>query len=122
MAEYSTLLGVAAVSVPVENQGGAGTRDTHWREILFDTEIMTGFLDFGVANPISRMTIRSLFDVGWSVNLGAADAYSLPACFGACLRAPARQAMDAWEVLLDLPGGIQPGGGIPRSGPKKIIR
>ena len=81
--EYSTLLGVPAVSIPVANQGGPGTRDSHWRENVFSTEIMTGFLNFGVTNAISRMTLMSLFDVGWSVNLPAAGAYSLPACAGA---------------------------------------
>ena len=121
--EYSTLLGVPAVSIPVANQGGPGTRDSHWRENVFSTEIMTGFLNFGVTNAISRMTLMSLFDVGWSVNLPAADAYSLPACAGACVRAapPRRQATEEWEVVLDVPGGIQPRGA-PRSGPKRIIR
>ena len=120
--EYSTLLGVPAVSIPVANTGGTGTRDTHWRENVFSTEIMTGFLNQGVTNAISRMTIGSLFDVGWSVDLTAADAYSLPACAGACVRAaPPRHAADEWEVVLDLPGGIQPRGA-PRSGPPRIIR
>ncbi len=28
--------------VPVENDGGPGTADVHWRESVFDTELMTG--------------------------------------------------------------------------------
>lgn len=32
----------------------------------------------GSSNPLSRMTIGSLQDLGYQVNYGAADAYSLP--------------------------------------------
>ncbi len=63
--------------VPVENTGGAGTRDGHWRESVFGNELMTGFLNSG-GNPLSRLTIASLADLGYSVNLGAADGYQLP--------------------------------------------
>ncbi|WP_084542410.1 PKD domain-containing protein [Calidithermus chliarophilus] len=64
-------------NVPVENTGGAGTRDGHWRESVFDNEVMTGYLNSG-ANPLSRLTIGSLQDLGYTVNYGAADPYSLP--------------------------------------------
>ncbi|NIP57464.1 MAG: hypothetical protein GWN39_02575, partial [Thermoplasmata archaeon] len=30
-------------NVPVENDGGAGTADSHWEEEVFKTELMTGF-------------------------------------------------------------------------------
>jgi hypothetical protein len=69
-------------NVPLETTGGAGTRDAHWRESTFDDEIMTGYLNDG-HNPLSRMSIGSLADLGYHVDLGAADAYSLP---GAALR------------------------------------
>ena len=39
---------------------------------------MTGFIDPGVFNPISRLTIASLADLGYRVKLDAADGYSLP--------------------------------------------
>ncbi len=64
--------------VPVANTGGAGTRDAHWRESVFDNELMTGFLNGGVANPLSVVSIASLEDLGYVVDLGAADAYALP--------------------------------------------
>ncbi|NJK45114.1 MAG: peptidase [Pleurocapsa sp. SU_196_0] len=64
-------------SVPVENTGGPGTRDGHWRESVFNNELMTGFINAGT-NPLSRMSIASLSDLGYGVNLNAADAYSLP--------------------------------------------
>lgn len=63
--------------VPVENSGGTGTRDGHWRESVFRTELMTGWINAGT-NPMSRVTIASLRDLGYAVNLNAADAYALP--------------------------------------------
>lgn len=71
--------------VPVENFGGDGTADAHWRESVFDNELMTGFINQG-NNPLSRVTVASLADLGYTVNLAASDPYSL----GAGLRA-ARQ-------------------------------
>ncbi len=58
--------------VPVENsQGEAGTRDSHWRESVFETEAMTGFVD--EVNPLSIVTVESLGDLGYIVNANAAD-------------------------------------------------
>jgi hypothetical protein len=67
-------------TVPVEAGGGAGTARSHWRESTFDTELMTGFLDFG-ANPLSRLSIASMADMGLQVDLDQADPYSLPGSF-----------------------------------------
>ena len=65
----------AGEKVPVEDTGGVGTADAHWRESVLDNELMTGFIGSGV-NPLSRMTIASLADQGYPVNLAAADPYS----------------------------------------------
>lgn len=65
------------LKVPVENtQGGQGTRDTHWRESVLANELMTGFLNMG-SNPLSLLTVRSLQDLGYSVNTAAADPFFL---------------------------------------------
>jgi hypothetical protein len=77
MKEYGTLKGVRATAVPVENSGGVGTRDSHWREVIFKSELMTGFISDG-RNPISRLTVASLQDVGYTVDLTKAEAYALP--------------------------------------------
>ena len=62
--------------VPVENQeGGQGTRDSHWRLAVFTNELMTGLLT--TANPLSRVTVASLGDLGYSVDEGGADAFQL---------------------------------------------
>ncbi len=78
MQEFGHLLGTGIpTAVPVANTGGPGTRDAHWRESIFANELMTGFINQGV-NPISRLTIASLADLGYQVNLEAADEYILP--------------------------------------------
>ncbi len=64
--------------VPVENTGGSGTADSHWRESVFDTELLTGFLDGGVPNPLSVISVASLADLGYlRANYAAANAYVL---------------------------------------------
>jgi subtilisin-like proprotein convertase family protein len=78
MQEYGTLTGEnISEPIPVANTGGTGTRDAHWREDVFGNELMTGFIDSGM-NPLSRMTIASLEDIGYEVNYNAADPYILP--------------------------------------------
>lgn len=67
---------VCVGSVPVENTGGAGTADGHWRETTFGNELMTGFI--GSINLFSTMSIQSLADLGYQVNPAAADAYGIP--------------------------------------------
>lgn len=76
--EYAALTGGSAqIPVPVANTGGPGTREGHWREAIFGNELMTGFLNAG-DNPLSRMTIAALEDMGYEVNYDAADAFGLP--------------------------------------------
>jgi hypothetical protein len=76
--------GYAGAKVPVETNGGLGTSDVHWRESVLDNELMTGFLNEG-ANPLSAISVASLGDLGYRVDLSAADGYS----FTAALRAAA---------------------------------
>ena len=74
---FGDLRGTGPTAVPVENIGGAGTRDGHWRESVFKNELMSGFIS-EADNPLSRLTVASLKDLGYRVNLAAAEAYSLP--------------------------------------------
>jgi hypothetical protein len=77
-AEYKMLGGTGSgAGVPVENTGGPGTADSHWRETIFRNELMSGFIS-GTGNPISRMTVGSLADLGYQVDLDAAEPYQLP--------------------------------------------
>jgi hypothetical protein len=77
-AEYNAVTSSRATSVPVESSGGPGTRDAHWRESVFGNELMTGYVGPGGNLPLSRVTIASLADLGYHVNLAAADPFSLP--------------------------------------------
>ena len=76
-AEFGNLKGAGPTPVPVENTGGPGTADGHWRETVFRNELMSGFIsDSG--NPISRVTAASLEDLGYVVNMDAAEPFVLP--------------------------------------------
>jgi hypothetical protein len=63
-------------TVPVENVGGAGTRDVHWRESIMPSELMTGYLS-ALVNPMSAVTVRSLGDLGYTVDPSTADPYTV---------------------------------------------
>jgi Leishmanolysin len=65
-----------ASNVPVENTGGGGTANSHWRETTFGAELMTGFVNDGPM-PLSIMTVRSIGDMGYTVNGAAADPYQI---------------------------------------------
>ncbi|WP_296451369.1 leishmanolysin-related zinc metalloendopeptidase [Rubinisphaera sp.] len=78
-AEYNALFGVNEAGVPVENAGGPGSADSHWRESVFDAEIMTPTAEAGgIREPISRVTTAQFQDLGYVVNLNASDAYTIP--------------------------------------------
>ncbi len=78
VAEYNSLFGLSTAGVPVENTGGAGTSDSHWRESIFSNELMTGWVGPGTSMPLSRITAASLADIGYTVNMAAADPYTPP--------------------------------------------
>jgi hypothetical protein len=64
--------------VPVENElGEEGTRDRHWRQSVLGNELLTGLLDPAGPNPLSLVTLGSLEDLGYVVDLGAADPWTL---------------------------------------------
>jgi len=63
--------------VPVENMGGRGTAGGHWRESVFRNELMSGFIS-SPGNPLSRMTVASLSDMGYVVDVDAGEPYELP--------------------------------------------
>jgi hypothetical protein len=90
--------------VPVENaQGGGGTLDGHWRESTMDDELMTGFLDGGRPNPLSAITVASLADLGYVVNTGAADPYTVTNPDGAPPRHGGRGRVELVDDILRLP-------------------
>ncbi len=90
---------VASAKVPVENHGGPGTCDAHWRESVFKNELMTGFLNIG-SNPLSLETVASMGDLGYLVTYSAADPYVLSLM---ALRAEPSQTIIMQNDILRLP-------------------
>ena len=91
--------GYARARVPVENGAQEGFSDSHWRESVFGDELMSALLT-GDAQPLSLITIESLFDIGYEVNLAAADAFGLSGV-GAAMVLPI-------GVIIDLGNDIAP--------------
>jgi hypothetical protein len=78
MAAFDAVGGTAYAAgdkVPVEETGGAGTRNGHWRESVFVNELMTGFLNGG-SNPLSIVSVGSFWDMGYLVAYADADAFA----------------------------------------------
>ena len=50
---------------------------SHWRESVFGNELMTPTHSYD-SNPLSAITIQSLADLGYRVDVSQADRYSLP--------------------------------------------
>ena len=99
VAEWATLNGgTPSGNVPIEDGGGPGTQCGHWDEETFFTELMTGFLNTA-ADPLSRLTIASLEDLGYTVDYSAAEPYSLPGCSPNCSGLRAQGHTDAWEIV-----------------------
>jgi hypothetical protein len=108
ISAYRTLGGLLA-TVPVENTGGAGTRDGHWRESVFGTELMTGWVTRG-SNPLSALTIASLVDLGYGANSNAASGYVLSSYSGGTLgvQVGGREIMKRPKFKIDRRGQKQP--------------
>ena len=86
--------------IPVESGGEQGQADSHWRESVFENELMTPFLSAG-REPLSLVTIESLADMGYSVDPTAAEFYRLPSAPSA---APdSATTIDLSNDILDLP-------------------
>ncbi len=97
--------------VPVENSGGPGTRDGHWRESILDQELMTGFND--AQNFLSAITSSSLRDMGYVVDDAQSDPFSFQVALRAATGSPGMRlnevplpgpiyAVDRWGRVTDI--------------------
>ena len=104
LAAFTGQNGGSGTSIPVENFPGTppscnnGTRDSHWEEDVFRSEIMTGFIS-GTFRPLSLTSIQSLKDLGYVTNPAAADAFDLS-------NAATLRAQGDTVVLADLRGDV----------------
>lgn len=78
VAEYRRLLGRNVSAVPMASAA-------HWREQVFGDELMTP--SAGSSNPMSRLTVALLKDLGYRVSYAYVDSYSLPNALREGLRA-----------------------------------
>lgn len=62
----------------VEEYGGAGRARVHWKEDLYQSELMTPIINPDGDLPLSIMTVLSLRDLGYTVEEAAAEPYSIP--------------------------------------------
>ena len=107
--------------VPVENTGGGGTRDVHWRESVFRNELMTGFVNLG-SNPLSRVSIGSLQDLGYGVTFTGADFFALTSALFAP-QASAASVINLGNDLAPIPAEERARNGLDRpSKPSEIRR
>jgi len=95
-------------NVPVENGGQPGTRCGHWDEDTFGTELMTGYLNLGVQS-LSVLSVRSLEDLGLTVDPAAADPYALPSA--GALRTQGLFDIAGAETVLMPRGAVDPESG-----------
>jgi hypothetical protein len=86
-AEYKTLTGCSVVPTETDGTNGDGTYCTHWDDSCLKNELMTGFLNEGssATNPLSRITIATLDDLGYSVDYSKADSYTRSNVKSSCL-------------------------------------
>jgi len=87
--------------VPVANVGGSGSADAHWRESVLDNELMTPGFNSGRKNPLSAITIESLADLGYTVDVTQAEPFT------AFYTAPSRT--DTQSAVIDLGGDLRVG-------------
>ena len=83
VAVYQSLLQAAGKpaeeTVPIANTGGPGNYNGHWRELVFDNELMTPYA--GGLERLSSLTAASLADLGYEVDVNSAEidrTYALP--------------------------------------------
>lgn len=93
-------------AVPVENTGGSGTANSHWREPTFGAELMTGFVN-APPMPLSILTVKSMADLGYVINNAAADPYQI---FVGSLQAGGDRLIGSgvWEQGLPTPPRVIP--------------
>ncbi len=104
IAAFDTAGGASytGAKVPVENNGDFGQVDSHWRISVFGYgELMVGsFSTPGTLLPMSAITVQSMADLGYTVNVSAADGYALPPLSSSTLRDPVRAATSEKRVPL----------------------
>ncbi len=94
--------GYRGAKVPVQSGGERGSSDSHWREDVLGSELMTPYLSSGV-EPLSRITIESMADLGYEVNLSAAEPYRVSAAGPTAIAAAVGPVIDLSNDIARIP-------------------
>lgn len=80
LREYNQIFGVTESGVPLYEVGsrGDGSYGVHWRDSLFGNETMVSAGDPAQTSLLSRITVGAFQDIGYTVDYGAADAFTKP--------------------------------------------
>ncbi|MBM4001407.1 MAG: tandem-95 repeat protein [Planctomycetes bacterium] len=118
-AEFNAHFNVVGTSIPIENladRTGAPVIAQYWREEFFEPqnftppnnaapktrgELMTGFLNYAEPNRISRITIAALADMGYVVDMHAADEFR-----GAYLQVTGTAFTDGSSITIEDSRGV----------------
>ncbi|CAN0134456.1 unnamed protein product, partial [Phaeothamnion confervicola] len=77
--QYQQLAQDTASALLIENNYGPGTACSHWDEEQLKGELMTGVAQpESPRMPLSVITIGAMADLGYAVDYGAADPFTLP--------------------------------------------
>ena len=87
--------------VPVANNADEGSADAHWRESVLKAELMTPLFNGGRPNPLSAITIASLADMGYTVDMSQAEAYGASYSMQSLIQGPG--------TVIDLSGDLRRG-------------
>jgi hypothetical protein len=109
--EYQKLSGcTTTTAVPVEQDGGQEC-GAHWDEACFQDELMTGSSTGSTLPLLSRVTVASLEDVGYTVNYDNADPYTSANLDPSCRCQNVGKASD--QIMISLSNFTGVGGLIP---------
>jgi hypothetical protein len=100
----------------VERDFGDGTACGHWDEACMGSELMTGILGPSSTNPLSRITVGTLQDMGYQVNYLMADPFGRSDLNVSCT-CPTRRLRQTERSVLDMKHGEVFSVGSGKSGP-----
>ena len=95
-------VGYGRAKVPVQNGAESGSSDSHWRQSVFEDEMMTPFLT-GNSQPMSLITIESLYDLGYETNPAEAESYTLSSAGMAGMALPRGPVVDLRNDIMQIP-------------------
>ena len=92
-AEVMGLPAAAGDYPEIDSSGLSGTSRGHWSDTRYNPELMTGYITSS-HQPLSVLTLRSLMDIGYQVDLSQADEFRTRTATGSTYL---RQNIQEWK-------------------------